>query len=81
VAVGTPISLVVSVVPGTIPANGTLDFLNGLILTTNVTAIPDGTVKAFTTLADVGGRLSGGKKDRENDFRLAQRTRNALAKR
>lgn len=27
------------------------------------------------------GRLSGGKKDKENDFRLAQRTRTALAKR
>ncbi|GAB6854206.1 hypothetical protein JCM15831A_12300 [Asaia astilbis] len=27
------------------------------------------------------GRSSGGKREKENDFRLAQRTRNALAKR
>ncbi|WP_438381474.1 DUF3383 family protein [Asaia sp. BMEF1] len=66
-AVGTPISLVVSVVPGTIPANGTLDFLNGLILTTNVTAVPDGTVKAFTTLADVGVAFGTG----TNEYKMA----------
>lgn len=53
-ATGTPISLVVSVVPGVIPATGTLNFLNGLVLTTNVSAVSEGTLKAFSTLSDVG---------------------------
>lgn len=66
-AVGTPISLIVSVVPGVFAATGTLDFLNGLILTQNVTAVPAATLKSFSTLADVGLAFGTG----SNEYKMA----------
>ncbi|MDL2169789.1 DUF3383 family protein [Asaia sp. HumB] len=67
-AVGTPISLVVSVVPGTIPANGTLDFLNGLVITADIAAVPNGTTKVFYDLASVGVTFGTS----SNEYKIAE---------
>lgn len=67
-ATGIPISQLVSVVPGTIPATGILNFLNGLVLTQNVSAIPASTMKEFSTLSDVGLAFGVG----SNEYKIAQ---------
>nr|WP_279185252.1 DUF3383 family protein [Acetobacter syzygii] len=51
---GIPISTIVKVTPGVLAAGGSLNALTGLVLSTNVAAVPAGTVRAFTTAADVG---------------------------
>lgn len=50
---GIPISQVVSVTPGALAPAGGVPFLNGLILTENVSVIPRGTVVAYTSLQQV----------------------------
>lgn len=52
-AAGIPISQIVAVTPGVIGAGGALNFLNGLILTTNTAVAAAGSVVAFTSLKDV----------------------------
>lgn len=51
---GIPISTLVKVTPGVLAAGGGLNALTALVLSTNVTAVPAGTVRSFTTAADVG---------------------------
>ncbi|MFT9409590.1 DNA/RNA non-specific endonuclease [Acetobacter fabarum] len=51
---GIPISTIVKVAPGVLAAGGSLNALTGLVLSTNAAVVPVGTVKDFTTAADVG---------------------------
>ena len=50
---GIPISEIVKVTPGVLATGGGLDTLTGLILSSNTTAVPAGTVKQFTSLSAV----------------------------